>query len=221
MKAPLAIMVPQLVLPRKMRKEVFTQLHSTPTAGHIGVNKTSDWIRERFYWPCYLQDIKYWCQTFDLCASRRGPSRKQRAPMHVAAPSERIALDVLSLLPTSESGNKYMLLIADYFTKWPEAYLLPNHNLQTQPTMRHQVKNHLLEVPTVQKNLNKTIQNKQNYVKACDKRELLKYFKRKCAVSWGKTPLRRRQCNGKIAMFGNRDMSPLTHVKQRLYSIPN
>lgn len=29
-------------------------------------------------------------------------------------------------LPTSESGNKYVLLIIDYFTKWPEAYSLPN-----------------------------------------------------------------------------------------------
>ena len=123
--------VPQLVLPKKMRKEVFTQLHSTPKAGHMGVSKTSDRIR---YWPHCLQDVKDWCQACDLCASRRGPPRKQRAPMHqynVGAPSERITLDVLGPLPTSESGNKYVLLIADYFTKWPEAYPLPNQEAIT------------------------------------------------------------------------------------------
>ena len=67
--------VPQLVLPKTMRKEVFAQLHSTPTAGHLGVNKTSDRIRQRFYWPHCLQDVKDWCQACDLCASRRGPAR--------------------------------------------------------------------------------------------------------------------------------------------------
>ena len=50
---------------------------------------------------------------------------------NVGAPSERITLDVLGPLPTSESGNKYVLLIADYFTKWPEAYPLPNQEAIT------------------------------------------------------------------------------------------
>ena len=38
---------------------------------------------------------------------------------------ERLAIDVLSPLPTSEAGNKYLLIAADYFTKWVEAYPLP------------------------------------------------------------------------------------------------
>ena len=50
---------------------------------------------------------------------------------NVGAPSERIALDVLGPLPLSESGNKYLLLIADYFTKWPETYSLPNQEAIT------------------------------------------------------------------------------------------
>lgn len=50
---------------------------------------------------------------------------------NVGAPSERVAIDILGPPPESESGNKYLLLVADYFTKWPEAYALPNQEATT------------------------------------------------------------------------------------------
>ena len=39
------------------------------------------------------------------------------AQHNVGAPMERMAVDVLGPLPESEHGNKYLLIIADYFTK--------------------------------------------------------------------------------------------------------
>ena len=50
---------------------------------------------------------------------------------NVGAPAERVAMDILGPLPESESGNKYLLLVADYFMKWPEAYALPNQEAIT------------------------------------------------------------------------------------------
>ena len=51
--------------------------------------------------------------------------------LNVGAPLERVAVDVMGPLPTSTSGNKYILILGDYFTKWVEAYLLENQQAET------------------------------------------------------------------------------------------
>ena len=39
---------------------------------------------------------------------------------------ERVTIDILGPLPETDQGNKFILIAMDYFSKWPEAYALPN-----------------------------------------------------------------------------------------------
>lgn len=124
----------QLVIPKSLRSGVMKQLHDNPTAGHFGITKTLDRIRERFYWPHCRNDVEVWCKSCEKCASRKGPGRKQTGPLktyNVGAPLERIAVDVLGPLPCSLRGNKYILIVGDYFTKWVEAYPLKDQQAET------------------------------------------------------------------------------------------
>ena len=122
----------QLIVLEAMRPEVLLQVHSTRTAGHFGVNKTLKRLQQHFYWPGCGEEVRKFCKECDLCSSRKGPRRKPKAPMQiyrVGLPMERIAIDVLGPLP--ESNRKYLLIAMDYFTKWPEAYPLPNQEAIT------------------------------------------------------------------------------------------
>ncbi len=49
--------VKQLILPRSCRHTVMEVAHSIPLGGHLGKNKTTHRILQRFYWPTIYRDI--------------------------------------------------------------------------------------------------------------------------------------------------------------------
>ena len=44
--------------------------------------------------------------------------------MTVGAKLDRMATDILGTFPESNEGNRYILAITDYFTKWVEIYAI-------------------------------------------------------------------------------------------------
>ena len=42
-----------------------------------------------------------------------------------------VGIDIVGPLPTSRSGNKYIITLTDYFSKWPEAEAVPNKSGHT------------------------------------------------------------------------------------------
>ena len=110
------------------------ELQAGATEGHLGVEKTLHKVKERFYWPGMHQDIKNWCKTCATCATRISTPRKNRAPLEtieVGYPMQVVTVDILGPLPKSAAGNSYVLVAADYFTKWVEACAIPNQEAIT------------------------------------------------------------------------------------------
>lgn len=120
---------PQIVLPRKFRPEVMSQMHEGPVGGHFGVEGTMARLRTIYYWYHMREDVALWCRTCTNCASKAPPQRTPQAPMgtvSMGAPLERVALDIMGPLNETECRNRYMLVIQDYFTKWTEAFPIPD-----------------------------------------------------------------------------------------------
>ena len=122
-----------LLAPQELRKIIFEKLHCDRTAGHFGRRRTTEAVRRRFYWPGMSSHIRRWLKQCDLCARRKPGPGKGKSPLQQSKstyPLSRIAIDILEC-PQSSSGNSYVIVVCDYFTKWVEAYPVPNHTALT------------------------------------------------------------------------------------------
>ncbi len=113
----------QLVLPQQCREAVLQLAHKIPLAGHLGREKTVRRVLQRFYWPTLYRDVKAFCQSCEECqkCSTRKPPQAPLIPLPIMGePFQRLAMDIVGPLPRSHTGKRYILVLSDYATRYPE-----------------------------------------------------------------------------------------------------
>ena len=126
--------ISQLIAPREIRQKIFSELHGQRYAGHLGRVRTIGAVRSRFYKPNMVKDLKRWCRECDSCArAKPDPGRGRALIQHISAyqPMSVMAVDILGPLVTSRNGNNYIIVCGDYYTKWKEAFAVPDHQAVT------------------------------------------------------------------------------------------
>ena len=121
------------LLPRVYRDTVMTMLHNDRTAGHLGVARTKEKVLERFFWPTVEKDVREHCETCIQCQRRSQPTPQRQAGFRTevcSRPFERVAIDITEM-PMSSRGNKYALVVMDYFTKYVHIYPMADQTAQT------------------------------------------------------------------------------------------
>lgn len=124
----------QLLVPKDRRQQVLQAVHGSMGAGHFGVSKTLNRLRQRSYCAGCRQDTKLFVHCCDACTTQNGPTQGSHAPLQryqVGAPMEPVGVDILGPFPLTDGGNRYVLVAMDYFTKWPEAYAVPDQSATT------------------------------------------------------------------------------------------
>jgi transposase InsO family protein len=124
----------QAIVPFSERRRVLNYSHDHKTAGHLGVTKTLSRIRQSYYWPGLQRDVRQYIAGCEICMKSKSPNHTLRAPMQLVGagvPMERIAMDIVGELPRTDKNNRYILVVSDYFTKWVEAFAMPNMEAAT------------------------------------------------------------------------------------------
>ena len=127
-------MLPMVLVPRVIKAS-----HNSVISAHLGVKKTLNKIKACFCWYSQKSDVTEWIKQCTRFGARKRPHPVPRSNLNAyfaGAHMDRIATDILGPFPESVNGNKYILVIMDQFTKFVEAYAIPN---QTAEVVAHKI----------------------------------------------------------------------------------
>ena len=92
-------------------------------SGHRGIQTTYNKIRDRYFWKNMYNEVSNYCNTCQEC-NKKKVTNEIKAPLQpipTERPFQTIGMDLIGPLPTTEVGNKYILVFIDALTKWSEA----------------------------------------------------------------------------------------------------
>eukprot|EP00731_Ephydatia_muelleri_P038690 Em0863g2a len=105
--------------------------HDIISSGHQGVEKTLQRLKRTAYWIGMAKDTELYCRSCMVCQRSKlpMPTPVPMTNIPIGHPWQMLAVDVLQV-PVSSRGNRYLLVIQDYFTKWAEAIPMPNQTAE-------------------------------------------------------------------------------------------
>jgi len=106
------------------RKEQLNLVFKAHAIGHEGIYKTYQRLKRDYYWINMKKDVKELVQRCHRCQVSRPHVTDKNVESYPTLPEypfARVGLDLVGPLPITRNGNKYIITLVDYMTKWVEA----------------------------------------------------------------------------------------------------
>ncbi|KAJ8353788.1 hypothetical protein SKAU_G00213550 [Synaphobranchus kaupii] len=126
-----------LLVPHPFIPSVLQLAHTHLLGAHLGVEKTLERMKMRFYCSGVKKAVEDYCRSCPNC-QQVAPQPHMRSPLIplpiISVPFSRIGMDLVGPLPRSSRGHQYILVVLDYATRYPET--IPLRTIATKGIAR-------------------------------------------------------------------------------------
>ncbi len=112
-----------VVVPTSKITEILKMFHCEPYMGHLSAKKMLKKIQPRFYWPKMHGQLKRFCRSCPGCVFYKSEAPRNQGvlqPFVATEPFSVVHCDFIGPIQTTTSGNKYICVFVDKFTRWVE-----------------------------------------------------------------------------------------------------
>ena len=118
----------QFVLPKSYWKQSLEACHDN--MGHLGIERTTSLLRDRFYWPYMIEDVEHHIRSCPHCLRFKTQPEKAELNLIIATrPLELVHINYLTIeAPEGSKSDKdiNVLVITDHFTRYVQAHITPS-----------------------------------------------------------------------------------------------
>ena len=110
-----------VVVPHHLRQQLLHENHSGPSGGHFSGQRTLSRLTSRWWWKGMYADTVKFCRACPGCSTVSGTGRHNKPPLcpiPVQKPFQIVSVDIMEL-PKTNSGKRHVVVLQDFFTKWP------------------------------------------------------------------------------------------------------
>ncbi|UYV64450.1 hypothetical protein LAZ67_3000767, partial [Cordylochernes scorpioides] len=118
-----------LIVPKNKQKELLENMHDHPTSGHMGIKRTYNRLKSKYFWPSMLKTVEEYVSSCPECQFRKTPSQLPQGLLQpippASRPFEKMGIDLMGRFPESGRGNSWILVCTDYYSRYIETAALP------------------------------------------------------------------------------------------------
>ena len=109
--------------------------HENLMAGHLGIKRTCERMTFDFYWPRIWAEVIRYCKLCGICQRAGTGSQVLKVPL-VSMPQidvrfQCVGIDIIGpIRPMTDRKRKYILVMVDYATRYPDAVALQGISTQ-------------------------------------------------------------------------------------------
>lgn len=110
----------KLWIPSTLTYAMINEAHEN--IAHGGIRKTLDKLREKYYWPNMIIQVKQYVINCTICKETK-PTNINLKPsigeeVVTDRPFQKLYIDFLGKYPRSKNGNSYIFIVVDHMTKF-------------------------------------------------------------------------------------------------------